>query len=54
VQVLRQLRRGPRRHAHVVDDQFEPGATLGDLADSWQEERGGERHRHAGPLGREL
>src|SRR5260370_4248454 len=42
----------PWRHGHVVDDQFEPGVTLGDLADSRQEQRGGDRHRHASPLGR--
>jgi hypothetical protein len=31
----------PWRHGHVVDDQFEPRMTLGDLADSRQEQRGG-------------
>ncbi len=42
----------PRRHGQVVDDQLEPRVTLGDPADGRQEQRGGERHRHAGPLGR--
>jgi hypothetical protein len=31
-----------------ADDQF---VTLGNLADGRQEQRGGERHRNAGPLG---
>jgi hypothetical protein len=42
----------PWRHGHVVDEHFEPWVALGDLADSRQEQRGGERHRHARPFGR--
>ncbi len=52
LEAIGSLAAAPRRHGHVVDDQFEPRVTLGDLADSRQEQRGGERHRHPGPLGR--
>jgi len=35
----------------VIDDQFQAGVALDDLAYCRQEHRGAERHRHLGALG---